>query len=193
MQRKKIINPIIKDTVIFQTTCGESNGRITKCELELYPGGANGMHFHTRFSETFTAVDGKLMLKLGKKKSLLLNPGEQFTVEPYQPHCFCNPGNQKIAFNIEITPGDAGFERFIHILYKMAANGETDKKGLPKDLKILSLVMAMGDVHAVGWMKVLNPLAAYLSAKGYEEGLDKKLIRKYCTEDYLCCQEAIAV
>src|SRR5580765_2741002 len=123
MNRKKIINPIIKDTACFLTTAQESEGRVTTIELELYPGGGNDLHIHNRFSETFIVVDGQLKLRLGKTESMILNSGEKYTVAPGQVHCFQNPGKEKIVFRIEITPGDPGFERALHILYKMAAKG----------------------------------------------------------------------
>ena len=184
MQRKKIVNPIIKDTALFLTTAAECGEKMTEVELELYGGGGNGLHIHRRFSETFTAIQGNLLLNLGKKKFMTLAPGEKFTVKPGQPHCFQNPGKEKIVFRIEIVPGDADFERFIHILYKMAATGLTNKKGLPKDLKTLALLMVMGDIHPVGINRLLMPLIKFLSRKAYREGLDQKLIKKYCTEDY---------
>lgn len=193
MQRKKIINPIIKDTAIFLTTSKESGGKITEIELELYPGGGNGLHYHKRFSETFIAVQGNLQLNLGKGKSLILQPGEKFTVKPGQPHCFQNPGKEKVVFRIEIVPGDTQFEQFIHILYKMAANGSTNKKGLPRDLKTLSLILEHGDVHAVGMMTLLKPLVKYLAHRARKEGLDKMLIRKYCTEEYFNAGRKMAV
>ena len=185
LKRKRIINPVINDTALFTTTSSESGGTLTEIEMELFPGGGNMLHVHTKFSETFVAISGTLMLKTSKGKSLLLQPGQKFTVKAGQPHAFYNPGKEKITFLIQIRPGNTSFEQFIHILYKMAADGLVNEKGLPKNLMITCLLADMGNALPFGFRSLIErPLIKLLARRARRLGLDKELIKKYCTEDY---------
>jgi hypothetical protein len=49
------------------------------------------MHYHLDFTETFSALEGKLDLYLGRqRKHLILNPGESVTAQLRQLHTFAN-------------------------------------------------------------------------------------------------------
>lgn len=84
--KRKIVNPIIKDTATFLQTSEESDGKVSDIEITLMTGGGNPLHYHKTYSETFTAIDGELGLKLGKKQTKILKPGETHTVEPMSLH-----------------------------------------------------------------------------------------------------------
>ncbi|MBK6888506.1 MAG: cupin domain-containing protein [Sphingobacteriales bacterium] len=106
--KRTIVNPIIKDTVTFLQTSEESGGKITEGEITLMPGGKNPLHYHKTYSETFTAIEGELGLKLGKKGSKILKAGESYTVEPMSLHSFFNPTDREIKFNVKIRPRACG-------------------------------------------------------------------------------------
>ncbi|WP_162056537.1 cupin domain-containing protein [Pontibacter pamirensis] len=125
--KRTIENPIIKDTATFLQTAEESGGKISDIEFTLMPEGGNPLHYHKTYSETFTAIDGELGLKLGKKVTKILKPGESYTVEPMSLHSFFNPTDKEIKFNIKIKPGHTGFENSLRILYGMAADGSLSK------------------------------------------------------------------
>ena len=74
--KRKIINPIIKDTITFIQTSEETKREISELELTLMPEGANFSHYHKTFTETFTAVEGRLGLKLRGDNVKILKPGE---------------------------------------------------------------------------------------------------------------------
>ena len=65
--KRTIVNPIFNDVVTFLQTAEESGGKISEAEITLMPGGGNPLHYHKTYSETFTAMDGDLGLKLEKK------------------------------------------------------------------------------------------------------------------------------
>ena len=69
------------------------------------PKGGNPLHYHKTYSETFTAIDGALGLKLGRKDTMILSAGETHTVEPISLHSFFNPTDKEIKFNIKLRPG----------------------------------------------------------------------------------------
>lgn len=178
--KRKIINPIIKDTITFIQTSDETNATISELELTLMPGGANFSHYHKTITETFTAVEGNLGLKLAAGKVILLQPGDTYTVLPNQAHSFFNPGAKEIKFNVKITPGNKGFENSLRILYGLAEDGLTDKKSIPKSLTHVAIIGSLSDSYLPGMMSILSPVFKLLAKRAKKSGLERKLIEKYC-------------
>jgi quercetin dioxygenase-like cupin family protein len=178
--KRTIVNPIFKDTVTFLQTAEESGGKVTEIEITLMPKGGNPLHYHKTYSETFTAIDGELGLKLSKKSTMILKPGESYTVEPMSLHSFFNPSDREIKFNVKITPGHTGFENTVRIVYGLAADGLTDNESTPKSLKDTAIIVCMSDTNAPGLLTFLYPLFKLLSKKAKANGTEQKLIDKYC-------------
>ena len=178
--RRTIVNPIIKDTVTFLQTAEESGGKITEAEITLMPGGGNPLHYHKTYSETFTAMDGDLGLKLGKKGTKILKPGETYTVEPMSLHSFFNPTDKEIKFNVKLRPGHTGFENSLRILYGLAGDGLTNNKSIPKRLKHAAIIVCMSDMNVPGFLTLIYPLLKRMANKAKANGEEQKLIDKYC-------------
>lgn len=174
--KRTIINPIFKDTVTFLQLAEESGNSITEAEITLMPGGENPLHYHKTFSETFTAVEGDLGIKLGKKVSRILKPGESYTVEPMSVHCFFNPTDQEIKFNVKIRPGHTGFEHSLRIIYGLAEDGLTDKKSVPKSLKHAAIILSMSDMNLPGLFTFMFPLLKWMAARAKSNGEEQKLM-----------------
>ncbi|HLO60134.1 MAG TPA: cupin domain-containing protein [Bacteroidales bacterium] len=177
--KRTIVNPIIKDILTFLQTDEESNGKITEAEITLMPGGGNPLHYHKTYSETFTAINGELGLKLGKETKIL-NAGESYTVTPMSLHRFYNPTDKEIKFNVKVRPGHTGFENSLRIIYGLAADGLTDNKSVPKSLKHTAIVVCMSDMNIPGMLSLLFPLLKRISDKAIKNGEQQKLIDKYC-------------
>ena len=178
--RRTIVNPIIKDTVTFLQTAEESGGKITEANITLMPGGGNPLHYHKTYSETFTAMDGDLGLKLGKKGTKILRAGESHTVEPMSLHGFFNPTDKEIKFNVKLSPGHTGLENSLRILYGLAADGLTNNKSIPKRLKHAAIIVCMSDMNVPGLLTLLYPLLKRMANKAKTDGEEQKLIDKYC-------------
>ena len=178
--KRTVVNPIIKDSVTFLQTAQESGGKITEIEITLMPGGGTPLHYHKTYSETFTAVEGELGIKIGKKDSRILQPGESYTVESMSLHSFFNPGDQEIKFNVKLTPGHTGFENTVRIVYGLAADGLTDKTSTPKKLTHTAIIVCMSDMNAPGLLTFLYPLLKLLAKRAKANGEEQKLIDKYC-------------
>ena len=178
--RRTFVNPIIKDVVTFLQTAEESGGKVTEAEITLMPGGGNPLHYHKTYSETFTAMDGNLGLKLGKKDTKLLRPGETYTVEPMSLHSFFNPTDKEINFNVKLRPGHTGFENSLGILYGLAGDGLTNNKSIPKRLKHAAIIVCMSDMNVPGLLTLLYPLLKRMANKAKANGEEQKLIDKYC-------------
>ena len=178
--KRTIVNPIIKDTVTFLQTAEESAGKISEADITLMPGGGNPLHYHKTYSETFTAIDGDLGLKLGRRDTRILSPGESYTVKPMALHRFFNPTNREIKFNVKLTPGHTGFENSLRILYGMAADGLTNNKSIPKSLKHTAMIVCMSDMNVPGVLTLLYPLLKRIANRAKSSGEEQKLIDKYC-------------
>lgn len=178
--KRTIINPIFKDTVTFLQTAKESGNKITEADITLMPGGENPLHYHKTYSETFTAVEGDLGLKLGKKGRKILKPGESYTVDPLLLHSFFNPTEKEIKFNVKLRPGHAGFENSLRIIYGLAEDGLTNNKSIPKSLKHSAIVLCMSDMNLPGIFTLLFPLLKRVAAQAKADGEEQRLIDKYC-------------
>lgn len=178
MQRT-IINPLYRDTVTFLETSGETNGRYSLMELVVMPGGGNPPHYHTAFTETFTAVKGTLGIRL-PGRWIYLQPGEQYTVPVGATHNFFNPGKEEITCTVRFSPGHEGMENLLRIAYGLASDGLTNEKGVPKSLSTAALIMEMGNSYPTGFLSVLRPLFSFLAKQAKKKGLERRLIDQYC-------------
>jgi quercetin dioxygenase-like cupin family protein len=178
--KQTIINPLIKDEVNFIQTATGSAGKLTELLITLSPGGSNPLHYHRNFTETFTAIEGELGVRLSKTKKILLNSGENYAVPPGQLHAFFNPGNSVIKFNVRIEPGHEGFENSLRILYGLAADGLTNKQSIPKSLKHIAMIGYMSDMNIPGLIGAISPILNKWAQKLRASGEEEKLIKKYC-------------
>jgi mannose-6-phosphate isomerase-like protein (cupin superfamily) len=178
-KERTIINPIFKDVVTFLKRANETGGRYCECEITLLPGGKNVSHIHKKYSETFTALEGDLGVEVGGK-IIILEPGETFTVPIGFVHSFFNPGANTIRYKIVIAPGFDGFEYMLRILYGLARDGKTDKKGLPKSLALTALIAEIGDTSLRGVFILLAPLLKFLAARARKRGEEQRLMNTYC-------------
>ena len=178
--KRTIVNPIIKDIVTFLQTSEESGGKISEAEITLMPGGRNPLHYHKTYSETFTAIDGELGLKIGRKKTMVLKEGQSYTVKPRSLHSFYNPTDKEIRFNVKLIPGHTGFENSLRIIYGLAGDGLTNKNTIPKSIKHTAIVVCMSDMNLPGLFTYLFPILKLIAKKAKTSVEEKMLIDKYC-------------
>jgi len=179
--RRIFVNPVYKDKATVLKTSEETGGAYSLGELEVSPGGGNFMHTHSAFEETFTAVDGVLGVAVEDKK-YYLNPGESFTIPLHTAHHFFNDGKEPVTCHIKFVPGHEDFVNGIAIGYGLAADGKTNKKGVPKSLTHLALLIALTDTKPTGLMGMLFPLFKWLASKAKKNGTEKALLEKYYYE-----------
>lgn len=178
--KRTIVNPAFKDTCTFINTSRETNGKASNLELTLEPSEGNFMHYHKTFTETFTAIDGELGLRLAGNKTKILKPNESYAVPPNQLHSFFNPGKTGIKFKIDITPGHEGFENSLKIVYGLAEDGLTDSKGTPKSFTHIAVLAKLSDSNLSGIFMLLGPVLKFVARRAEKSGLEKELINKYC-------------
>jgi mannose-6-phosphate isomerase-like protein (cupin superfamily) len=179
--RRVFVNPIYKDRVTVLKTKEETGGAYSLGELEVYPGGGNTLHTHSAFEETFTAIEGELGVML-KDEKIFLQPGESITVPRHTPHHFFNEGDQPITCHVKFVPGHEDFVKGLAIGYGLAADGQTNSKGVPRSLKQLALLIVLTDTKPAGLLGLLFPVFKRLANKARSQGMEDALLRKYYYE-----------
>jgi mannose-6-phosphate isomerase-like protein (cupin superfamily) len=177
--RKVYLNPVIGDKLVFLNTARETGGAYTLVEIELAPGGGNIPHIHRAFSEMFIPLEGTLQVRNGNQQ-LHLHPGQTHTVPPGTPHCFGNPSDKPIRFQVELRPGHEGFENSLKIANGLACDGLTNGKGVPRNLAHLSVVGILGDTYLPGILALCMPFFRWKARRARKQGVEKELLERYC-------------
>jgi quercetin dioxygenase-like cupin family protein len=175
---RRIYNPVQKDYVTFLKTSSETGGESTLVEVELAPGGGVGIHYHKTYSERFECLDGVLGVQAGKTIHQLRR-GESVTAEPLVNHRFFNSSGAMARFRVELRPASRGFEQSLQVAYGLARDGETNRKGLPKNSLTLAWLFDISESNLPGWRSLFEFILRRQAAKARRIGLDKELIQKY--------------
>jgi mannose-6-phosphate isomerase-like protein (cupin superfamily) len=130
-----IQNPVTGERVTFLETAAETRGEAVVIDTSVAPGGfVAATHVHPLQSERFEIVAGRAEFRVGEER-LTAEPGHVVLVEPGTPHRFRNAGREELRFVTEIRPA-LGFETFLETMYGLAADGKTNRKGLPNPLRL---------------------------------------------------------
>jgi quercetin dioxygenase-like cupin family protein len=178
IQKRVFENPKIKDKVTLIKSSRETDHTYTLVEVELAAGGGNAFHFHTSFTEEFTAVDGVLGIGL-KGGAVHLKPGETTVAKPNELHRFYNPGNQSIRFMVKLSPGAEHFEKSLAIGYGLAGDGLTNKQGIPSKMDHLAVLLELSDTRFNGFLGLITPLLLRRARKARQRGVLQQLEERY--------------
>lgn len=177
MLSNTIYNPIAKDKVTFLVTGKDSGGAYELVEVELGPGGGVLLHYHTNIIEEFEPVKGVLGIEL-EGKHLKVFPGNKAVVPVNSLHRFYNPSDKDpIIFRTYIRPA-RNFEKTLRIGYGLVNDGKVNKKGVPKNIWHLALLLHYGESYLPGihliLQKIIFRFLAYSATKlGKHRELEK--------------------
>jgi quercetin dioxygenase-like cupin family protein len=130
-----IENPVTGERVRFHRTAADTNGELVEIEVWVQPDGfVAAKHLHPHQTETFRVVEGKLAFQVGDREIVAL-PGAEVVVEPGTPHKFWNAGDTVARFHTEVRPA-LQFEQLLETMYGLAADGKTNRKGMPNPLRL---------------------------------------------------------
>ena len=130
-----IVNPVTGERLVFELTSHDTNGEYTVFDTFVEPGGAvASAHVHPYQTETFSVIEGRLGVKRGREK-LELEPGEVALIDPGVSHRFWNAGDETLRFRAEVRPS-LEFESLIETMFGLAADGKTNRKGMPGPLRL---------------------------------------------------------
>jgi len=136
-----IHNPVTGERITFLATAADTDGEAVVIETVVQPDGfVAAAHVHPFQSERFAVVEGTLGLKARGNK-LTLGPDEVFTVPPGTPHRFWNDGDDEVRFVCEVRPA-LQFESLLETMFSLAADGKTNRKGMPNPLRLAVIARA---------------------------------------------------
>jgi quercetin dioxygenase-like cupin family protein len=128
-------NPVTGERMHFLKTSADTKGEYVLIELTARPGAVvAAKHFHPYQAERFEIVSGRLAAKVDGKE-IDAGPGDVLTIEPGQSHSWWNAGDDELVFRAEVRPA-LKFEQLIETMFGLAADGKTNKKGMPNPLHL---------------------------------------------------------
>ncbi len=177
-----IHNPVTGELITFLATSADTDGEAVVIEVVVQPNGfVAAAHVHPSQSERFAVKSGKLGMKVGGKK-LALGAGDVATVEPGTPHRFWNAGEEPVRFVCEVRPA-LQFESLLETMFALAADGKTNRKGMPNLLRLAVIANAHFDTVRLpflpAWLQKaglvfgapLGRLAGYAATYSVESGV----------------------
>ena len=139
-----IHNPVTGERIVFRQTSQETNGEAVVIETFVQPNGfVAAAHVHPGQEERFEILRGSVGFKVGGKK-LVAGPGQRLTVPAGAPHRFWNAGDEEAHFVCEVRPA-LQFEALLETMFALAADGETNRKGMPNPLRLAVIANAHFD------------------------------------------------
>jgi quercetin dioxygenase-like cupin family protein len=140
-----LVNPVTGERLVWELTSRDTNGAYTLFDTYVEPGGAvAAAHVHPYQTEIFTVIEGRLGVKRGREK-LELVPGQVALIDPGTRHTFWNAGDETLRFRAEVRPA-LQFESLIETMFTLAAEGKTNKKGMPAPLRLAVIARHHFDV-----------------------------------------------
>jgi len=176
--KRTFSNPLIGDVATFVKYAHEAGSTDTVVEIDLRPGGGNGLHYHRSFDEHFECLEGELGIQVGKKV-LTLQPGEKATARRNELHRFFNPTDKPIRFRVTLNPGSPGFEQTIKIAYGLASDGLTNASGVPKKFWQMGVVVDLSDTNVPGIFTLLQPLLRWSARRARANGKFDRELKHY--------------
>jgi quercetin dioxygenase-like cupin family protein len=140
----RLENPVTGEVLIFHRTSEETGGESVLIETIVHPDGfVAAAHVHPYQTERFEVLKGLLGLRLDNTE-LLAKPGDVALVPPGTPHRFWNAGKGEARFLCEVRPA-LQFESLIETMFTLAAEGKTNRKGMPNPFRLAVIANAHFD------------------------------------------------
>jgi len=140
-----IENPVTGERLVFHKTSRETDGQAVVFETFVRPHGfVAAAHVHPKQEERFEILSGTLGLRMGGEK-IVAGPGETVAIPAGTPHRFWNAGDEVARFRCEVRPA-LQFEQLLETMFALAADGKTNKKGMPNPLRMAVIARAHFDV-----------------------------------------------
>ena len=178
-----IHNPVTGERITFLATAADTDGEAVVIETVVQPDGfVAAAHVHPSQSERFAVAEGTLALKIdGQEKTL--GAGDVTIVEPGQAHKFWNAGDEPVRFVCEVRPA-LQFESLLETMFDLAADGKTNRKGMPNPLRLAVIAKAHFDTVRLpfppDWMQAAGlalgaPLGRLLGYEATYEGENEQV------------------
>jgi mannose-6-phosphate isomerase-like protein (cupin superfamily) len=140
----RLENPVTGEVLVFHRTSAETNGETVAFETIVRPDGfVAAAHVHPHQTERFEVIEGVLGVRI-RDQELVAKPGDVVLVPPGTPHRFWNAGDKVARFVCEVRPA-LRFESLIETMFSLAAQGKTNRRGMPNPLRLAVIARAHFD------------------------------------------------
>ena len=129
-----IENPVTGERITFHKTSRDTGGEYVLIEAAVAPGGGVASHVHPYQTEEFEILAGSVEFRKDGDK-VVVHEGDSVTVEPGTIHRFKNVGADEARFTAKVSPA-LEFESFLETMFALAADGKTNKKGMPNPVRM---------------------------------------------------------
>jgi quercetin dioxygenase-like cupin family protein len=130
-----LTNPITGEVIRFVKAAADTGGEYVLIEVVVEPDGAvAAAHVHPYQTEVFEILEGELTFRAGSE-TIVAKAGDTVRVEPGTKHKFWNAGETDARFRTEVRPA-LQFESLIETMFSLAADGKTNRKGMPNPLRL---------------------------------------------------------
>ncbi len=130
-----IENPVTGERIVFRQTSRDTGGEAVVIECFVQPTGfVAAAHVHPSQEERFQILRGSVGFRVGKNERIA-GPGERVTVPAGAAHRFWNAGDTEAHFVCEVRPA-LQFEQLLETMFALAADGRTNRKGMPNPLRL---------------------------------------------------------
>jgi quercetin dioxygenase-like cupin family protein len=140
-------HPVTGESVIWRKVAAETQGRLLQGDLFARPGGhVAASHVHPKQEERFEVLSGTLKLRIDGEDRLL-SPGDVAVIPAGRSHVWWNAGEEDVHILGEFRPA-LRTEVFFETFFGLAADGKTNRKGLPNPIQLAVLMREYEDeVH----------------------------------------------
>jgi mannose-6-phosphate isomerase-like protein (cupin superfamily) len=137
-------NPVTGERIVFRQTSADTNGELVAIDLALPVGGhVPGMHIHPLQEERFEVTSGRMKFRYGMR-TIVAEAGETVVVPAGKIHNFAQYGDEPSQCRVEIRPA-LKMEQLFETTVRLAQEGRTNKKGMPKPLDLALFVEEFKD------------------------------------------------
>jgi quercetin dioxygenase-like cupin family protein len=138
-------NPITGESITFLRTSADTGGEYVLIDVTVQPDGAvAAKHVHPYQSERFEIISGELEMEAGRDR-IVARAGDVVTIKPGTAHTFRTLGDVPAHFRCEVRPA-LSFERFIETMFGLAADGKTNRKGMPNPFRLAVIMNSHFDL-----------------------------------------------
>lgn len=138
-------NPVTGEVIRFVRAAADTGGEYVLIEVVVEPNGAvAAAHVHPYQTEAFEILEGEVTFKAGDQ-TIVAKAGDTVRIDPGTPHKFWNDGATDARFRTEVRPA-LQFESLIETMFGLAADGKTNRKGMPNPLRLAVIANAHFDV-----------------------------------------------
>jgi quercetin dioxygenase-like cupin family protein len=137
-------NPVTGERIVFRQTSADTGGELVAIDLALPVGGhVPGLHIHPLQEERFEVTSGKMKFRYGRG-TIVAEAGETVVVPAGKIHNFAQYGDEPSQCRVEIRPA-LKMEQLFETTVRLAQEGRTNKKGMPKPLDLALFVEEFKD------------------------------------------------